>query len=424
MGESSKAHIMIIGGNLIGKGAEAMLLTVRDTIKGAIPEAVCCVQLLREADCQQLKQYGFVIIKQRQQKRIARNINFALGLAGLLPHKKADPTTIGEEGIANIFKVSNIVVDISGFESSDQFGPRFAYNRWKRYSLARCAGNKIVLMPQSWGPFKNRWVRLFTRLMLRNSELVCAREKLSYDYLTEAGCIDGQKILLSPDIAFQFRASPPQKGRDILSKAGLSDQSKPIITITPNMRIFERMPSKDINNTYLSYLKNIIMHFLRETSCQIVLIPHEASFRRANDTELCKMLMDQIQDRRRVYMIRDDESAADIKAVIGLSEFLIASRYHSLIAALSLRIPSAVIGWSHKYDEVMRELGLEELVVDPVRWSNKLETSAILEAWEKREEIKKVLEHRVPKLEKQAHLALDRMVDVIKSTKTCHDSDH
>ena len=415
MSENSKLHIMIVGGNFIGKGAEAMLLTIQDAIKEAIPDAVCCVQLVREADRQQLREHGFEIIKHQPRRRAAKILNFALGTIGLLPQKRVDPTTIGEEGIANIFRVSSVVVDISGFGSSDQFGCRAAYGRWKRYGLAKCAGNKIVFMPQSWGPFKNQWVRLFTRLMLRNSELVCAREKRSSDYLIEAGCVDPQKILLSPDITFQFHASAPEVGQLILNDAGLTDRDRPIITITPNMRIFERTPGEGADNVYLSELINVAEYFLRETSCQIALIPHEASFRRANDAELCEILMEQIQEQERMFMLTGDESAADTKAVIGLSDFHIASRYHSLIAALSMRVPMAVIGWSHKYDGVMQKIGLEKWVVDPVRRSAKPITDVVVKAWDQRDTIRKVLQQRVPELEQESHLALVRMLDVIKS---------
>lgn len=418
MSESSKVHIMIIGGNLIGKGAEAMLLTVRHAIKEAVPDAVCCVPSIREVDSKQLEIYGFKIIRRLPQKRVARTLNFALSMTGLLAQKRVDPSTIEEQKIANIFRVSSIVVDISGFESGDQFGWRVAYNRWRKYVLARKTANKVIFMPQTWGPFENRLVRLFTRLMLRSSELVYAREKLSSKYLIEAKCVDRQKVLLSPDITFQFPASPPEIGQQILSKAGLADRSRPIVSITPNMRIFERTAGRGLDNVYLSKLADVVERFLHKTQCRIVLIPFEASFLRKNDLELCQMLMEHIQNPERIFMLTGNESAADIKAVIGLSDFHVACRYHSLIAALSMRTPATVIGWAHKYDEVMREIGLEKWVVDPVRRSAESITDTALKAWDHQVAIKKALQQHIPELEKKSRLALNKMIDVIKSAKT------
>jgi len=418
MSEKSKVHIMIIGGGLVSKGAEAMLLVVRDAIKAAVPESILYMPLARQVDSEQLKKYGFEIVKQRRQGRVVKAVSFGLVMTRLVRQGRIDVSAAKEKGIANIFRVSDIVVDIAGFASSDQWGPLVAFGRWRQYALSKRAGNRIIFMPQSWGPFNNGRIRLFTRAMLRNAEVVCAREKTSYDHLIESGCVKPQKILLSPDLAFQFRASPANRGQSILHEAGLTDRNGPIIAITPNMRIFERTPGQGANNAYLSALMDVIKHFLRETSGRIVLIPHEASFRRTNDTELCNMLIQQIQDRERVYMLRGNESAADIKAVIGLSEFLVASRYHSLIAALSMRTPATVIGWSHKYDDVMRELGLRQCVVDLVRRPANSTTAVVLKAWENRDAIRRVLQQRVPELEKKSRLALDRMVDIIKSVTT------
>ena len=41
----------------------------------------------------------------------------------LLRQRRIDLAAAREKGIANIFRVSNVVVDIAGFASSDQWGP-------------------------------------------------------------------------------------------------------------------------------------------------------------------------------------------------------------------------------------------------------------------------------------------------------------
>ena len=414
MSEKSKLCIMIVGGNFIGKGAEAMMLTVRDAIQEAFPSAVCCVVPLSEVERKQLEKHGFRAVRRQRQSLVRKILKLILTKTRLVSQQWIDPITVDCTGIANVFLVSHVIVDISGFASSDQYGSLNAFRRWMLYHLAKCARNKVVFMPQSWGPFKDLGARVFTRFMLRNSELVCAREKVSLEYLLDARCVPPDKALLFPDIAFQFHASPPEAGQCILNQTGLYDRNRPIITITPNMRIFERTPGRGIDNVYLSELTNIIKYFLHETSCQIILIPHEASFRRMNDAELCRMLIEQTRDHKRIFMLTGEESAADIKSVIGLSDFLVASRYHSLIAALSMRVPVAVIGWSHKYNEVMREVGLEQWVVDAVSSPEGTTNQTIIEAWHQRESIHIALKERVPELEKKSSWALERMIKIIR----------
>jgi len=406
---------MVLGGNCLGKGAEAMMLTVRDAIKTTFPDAVLWVEPADRAERQRLQRYGFRTVKRSPHWLVRNVISFALASLGVPCQRRVDPETIGPQGISNVFRVSNVVVDISGFKSSDQFGPRRALRRCGVCRLVRFAGNRLIFMPQAWGPFKNRWVRLLTRLALQNADLIYAREKMSAAHLVEAGCVASHKVLLSPDIAFQFHASSPEDGRRVLADAGLTDFSRPLVTLTPNMRIFERVPGQGTDNVYLSALLDSLEWFLRNTSCQIVLIAHEAAYRGPNDPDLCTMLLDQLSDRKRAFLLPATESAADVKAVIGLSDFLVASRYHSLIAALSMRVPAAVIGWAHKYDEVMREVSLEEWVVDPVRRSDRNLKDVVIEGWNRRDTIRRTLQERVPELEEKSRGALEKMLDIIRS---------
>jgi hypothetical protein len=104
MSKDSKRYIMIVGGNFIGKGAEAMMLTVQDAIKQNIPEVVCFVPLVREADRQQLESYGFEIVKQRRQGRVVKVVSLGLAMTRLLRQRRIDLTAAKEKGIANIFR--------------------------------------------------------------------------------------------------------------------------------------------------------------------------------------------------------------------------------------------------------------------------------------------------------------------------------
>ena len=53
---------------------------------------------------------------------------------------------------------------------------------------------------------------------------------------------------------------------------------------------------------------------------------------------------------------------------------MIASRFHAMVAALRSVKPTLIIGWGHKYKEVMKRFGQEEFVFD-----YQITTGAILE---------------------------------------------
>jgi colanic acid/amylovoran biosynthesis protein len=56
------------------------------------------------------------------------------------------------------------------------------------------------------------------------------------------------------------------------------------------------------------------------------------------------------------YDIKSDS----IRRIIGAGDVLLTSRYHAMISGLSLAVPTAVIGWGHKYRETMAYFDLQE----------------------------------------------------------------
>jgi len=414
MKTNHRLHIMIKGGNYRGKGAEAMMTTVQQAIIDKIPESVCCAFFSSESERIRFLVNGIYPIKRKRTKKLSMLFLMIRSTLSWLLDKwnlSVKKTNIEDN---NVFSISNIVVDISGFASSDQYGWRKSASRLNEMFLAKAAGNRILYMPQSWGPFNDFRTKFFTRFMLSQSEFVFAREKQSYDFLLNASCVKPEKLFLSPDIAFQFQAAKPDRAKNLLKKAGISIANDSLIAITPNMRIYERTLGKDGDNAYVKDLLQIINIFLSNTNCKIILMPHEATLNKANDFELCQTILKNIDGRDRVFLFDGKKTAAETKAIIGLCDLLVASRYHSLIAALSMRVPSVVIGWSHKYDDVMREVWLEKWIVDSVRHPGKDIGELAMEAWNHREEMRRTLDIRVPKLETESNFALQKMTDTIE----------
>jgi polysaccharide pyruvyl transferase WcaK-like protein len=63
-------------------------------------------------------------------------------------------------------------------------------------------------------------------------------------------------------------------------------------------------------------------------------------------------------------MITGDYNASELKGIISKCHILVGSRFHSMIAALSTGVPILVIGWSHKYNEILDLFEMGEFIVD------------------------------------------------------------
>src|SRR5690606_27782038 len=50
-------------------------------------------------------------------------------------------------------------------------------------------------------------------------------------------------------------------------------------------------------------------------------------------------------------VIDRDLNASAIKQVIAMTDVVVVSRFHAMVGALSIGVPPAVLGWSHKYAE-------------------------------------------------------------------------
>lgn len=417
MPQPPQLDILIVGGNLIGKGAEAMLLTVANALSSEWPHAHLHALINRPEDAQPLQALGLHPLVCPRHLTPGQLIKMSLTATGLI-HRRLHSS----DNLIAPWQAGRFLIDISGFKSTDQIPTRHALRRWLEMKIAHRADARLLFLPQAWGPFERFGPRFFTRSMLRHADLLCARDQISYDHLTRLRCVDPDRCLLAPDIAFLFSPSTPDRARELLADAGQAashETTQPLIAFTPNMRILERCPGRHEQNSYFAQLLDAIRFFRREFNARILLIPHEDTVNKPNDPQLCRDLAERFPDDSHVAVLPASLSAADVKAVIGLADLLVASRYHSLIAALSLRVPAVVIGWSHKYDILMHEVTLDQWVADPVRRSETTTDTLdiIRNAWQQRDAIRQTLADRVPTLEQNARRALDAMLDVIRKTQ-------
>jgi polysaccharide pyruvyl transferase WcaK-like protein len=56
-------------------------------------------------------------------------------------------------------------------------------------------------------------------------------------------------------------------------------------------------------------------------------------------------------------------TSSELKNKIARCEFIVASRYHSCVAALSAGVPLLVVGWHHKYDELLNYYDQKEWII-------------------------------------------------------------
>lgn len=240
----------------------------------------------------------------------------------------------------------DIVLDASGFGYSDQWGPATSEQMAKWSKKWKNRGTKVILMPQAFGPFENNRVREAFLEVVKNVDLVYARDVVSYDHIINIAKEHSNKIKISPDFTNLTKGTLPTgfNAQEYNQKA----------CIIPNYRMIDKT-SKTESDAYISFLITSIKHLLSKKIVPFILI-HELD----KDLDLAKMITSQLDND--IEIIRESDPL-HIKGIIGSSFLVIGSRYHGLISALSQSVPSIATGWSHKYNTLFEEYECKELIL-------------------------------------------------------------
>ncbi len=329
-------NILITGGNFINKGAEAMILTVVSALKGKYGNSVNIYVMVEDEYSIEAKENGLIPLKINSTLRNKIKKLFVNGRI-------------------------NAIIDIGGYQFGDNWGIKSALMKQVVFDKWKSRGAKIYFLPQAWGPFNNEHIADIIKSILLNSAVAYVRDRYSMieveKVLTSVQC---EKVKRGDDIAWNFQGNPLSDGKGILKNLGIGDEL--VVGISPNIRVYERKAGEGVNNQYIKYVCNIVNWLISEHDCSVVLLGHELNrigLKKHDDRLLFEYIINGVKCNRKLYCLNDEYDAKTIKSIIGNFGMSISSRYHALIAALSQGVPSAAIGWSHKYEALMESVGLE-----------------------------------------------------------------
>jgi len=292
-------------------------------------------------------------------------------------------------------KSSDIVVDLYGICFSDNLSPKkpsslriliqSIYN-FRMLYIGKFFGKKTVKNTCSFGPMKhpmNQRLASFTCKYLFDT--LSAREKKSrYALLYDAKV--KKEILLSPDIA---NLMPFYKDKNT---------DKRIIGISTSHQIIRQWKG---NEGYIKCIVDLCKYISKKCNMSIVLIPNEVETASDfNDIDVSIEIQDRLNKGGISVDIIDSAhmSSMELKNIIASCEVLIASRYHSCVAALSSGVPVLVIGWHYKYEELLQWYGQEAWGIPTDDCTSEKLIATFDLFWKNRDESKKIIAQRYPEV--------------------------
>ena len=255
---------------------------------------------------------------------------------------------------------STVVVDVAGISFADGRGFAIVVYNALMTGVPLLLGVPVVKAAQALGPFQttpNKWL---APLVLRRVTTVCARGARTRDHLDSLGGVNAVDVA---DLAFSLDEA-----------AGLSDAVSSVIgSIDANFIVV--MPSavvrgifESTGGDYVAAMASLITEIRSKTGRSVVIAPH--SYRaglpegRMNDGPVCREVANACAAESQVLGLDFDLTAGELRHLVALSSVLVTSRFHAMISGLATSTPTVVVGWSHKYREVLDDFGLSSLGLD------------------------------------------------------------
>ena len=220
----------------------------------------------------------------------------------------------------------------------------------------------IIVLPNSIGPLKNKWAARLTYYVLNHCRYISVRESVSEKFLLAEGKIK-KEISRHSDLGFFLQSATDFDAKAYLKRFGV-DISKSIIGVTLRPYRFpgEKEPEKKYRNYINSFIAFVI--YLGRSGHQVVLFSHTLGpSAHENDTLAVKEVTDELS-RQQVPYVSIKDSDLDCRQVMSIYsefDFLIGTRFHSVIFAQNSYVPTIAISYGgNKGSGIMMDSGLAD----------------------------------------------------------------
>lgn len=259
--------------------------------------------------------------------------------------------SIFNTSFAKDLKRLDYVTNISGGDGfSDIYSPlTFLILVWPSL-VAVFLRKKLIVMPQTIGPFKNLFVKRVAHYILKGAHQVYVRDLVYAKKLEELNV----NYIFNYDVSYYMKPKPV------------------------NFRIKDEAIGINISGlTYYNHYKNLSGRFefygelikkvivsFQEKGIPVYLVPHTYNYQvpelNSDDLQASKDIYDLLHDKENVFVINEDLVAPELKYVISQFDFFIGTRMHANFAAIYTKTPVYGLAYSYKFSGSFDLYGLNE----------------------------------------------------------------
>ena len=299
----------------------------------------------------------------------------------------------------------DIVISVGGDNFGDDYGEPGRY--FEAIELAKKAGAKTVIWGASIGPFHDdnaaaRWARI-----LKQVDLITAREDLTVAYLESLGVADNVRPVADP--AFLMPACEPD------SVIGIPDRPGKMVVGIGMSDLVTRYGYGISGDEYMRAFTGFIRYLREALDATVVLVPHVIGTAvGTNDMTACQEVIRHLPISSDLAILDESYDARQMKYCISQCDFFVGARTHSTIAALSTGVPTISIAYSAKAWGINKAvLDTDEFVMPIKEVSYNRLTRCFAKLRDRASEIRAQLRERIPSVLAQAQKAGEHLAEVI-----------
>jgi len=416
----------IIGAAFYGnRGAEAMLSTTIGILKKEFPEAKFNVySYYPEQDKKILLEKAMPFINIFSYKPIYLATIFLFSsllyaifdLLKLNILKKILPLSV--KSMAE----SKAVICIAGISFIDGREKFLIYNI---FSLLPPLILKVPLLKfsQALGPFHNPVNKFFANIFLPRCTKIFTRGNITHSYFEES-FPDKNFYIRADDIVFLYEkifsysieSNGDFEAKKLLLK-NLKLNEKTLVGICPSSVI--EGYNKKIGVSYVNIVVEIIERLIQKGYTPVI-FPNAtknltSKKKHNNDLPLIQDILNGLSNKELSDCIcfYDVLNAKQIVELIEMLDINVVSRFHSMIFSLICSVVPIVIGWSHKYLEVMSLFQMENLVIDFKNITSVFVVNQVETSLKENDKLTAKINKFLPKSKESAFLQFKILKDII-----------
>jgi colanic acid/amylovoran biosynthesis protein len=295
----------------------------------------------------------------------------------------------------------------------DQGGITFVDGRGKflLYNVATILPAVLVKTPvvkcaQALGPFENRTNRFWAKRLLPRMAAIVSRGAVTHGHLLALGL---ENVTEGADLAFTLEVTRA----DVKSAGEAVDlgffSGGNVVGFSPSQVL-----RKSVDGSGGDYAGDVAaqIDFVTEVLGRpVLLVAHSARATsdklHNNDLPVCRDVFARVSSPDKVLFPDAELRSQVLRYLIGRCDLFVASRFHAMVSSLAMGIPTFVIGWSHKYAEVLDMFDLADWAMASGEVTPELFHDRLTKLDQAKARVRRQIRSRLPGVQEKALAQLD-----------------